>query len=493
MKKRWLSLFLALVICLGIMPLEQRIHAANNCVSVLSNAPTTGTTTVGGLFRLELSRVFSDSSGHHLTYSFQSNVSNEHTKIANGAFFFSAQSPGTYQVELRAKCGSTEVKHTLTITVNKASEGIAAQYGYDETNKAQVTVYVTLSNDGFPLMATDGTIMSHMEVTVPYFDLGLYGLEEFYRYGTTGGKGVYTSENIIQRPTGLHLYIYLLERYYIGLEENECCRGLSSGVLDYMDNTEVCYMDGELAYESNGKYALTTTGGATSIYMTNFWGHDENLMYYRNHCYPYMDAGWGSTSDYILLSDGDTWDVAMFTNWDFYHTGYFTCFDKNAYTASPNSSITVKTQKWGTSASAAGFESVNGLTVALYNSEWELLEEFTYDSEGGNAVTIQTPTQSGTYYVLATDPNAKDPVEAKIAPATAKLLVTGTPPVVDDPVVDNPNNNDDKDKIDVSKVLKYINGENVQFSQEEKKVADMTGDGMIDMCDIALLLQQSNG
>lgn len=488
MKKRWLSLLLALAICLGMMPLGSHIYAANNCVSVLSSAPTTGTTSVGGLFRLELSKVFSDSAGHTLSYSFHTNVSNEHTKIANGAFFFSAQTPGTYQVELRAKCGSTEVKHTMTITVNKASSGIAAQYGYDETNKSQVTVFVTLSNDGFPLVATDGTILSHLEVTVPYFDLGLYGLEEYYRYGTTGGKGIYTSETIIQRPTGLHLYIYLLERYYMGLEESECCRGLSSGVLEYMDNTEVCYMDGELAYESDGKYALTTTGGATSIYMTNFWGHDENLMYYRNHCYPYMDAGWGSTSDYILLSDGDTWDVAMFTNWNFYHTGYFSSFDKDEYTANSNSNLTVKTQKWGTSAAATAFEGVNGLTVALYNSEWELLEEFSYDTENGNAVTIQTPAQPGTYYLLATDPSAKDPVEAKIAPATAKLVVTGTPNTNDDT-----NEDDDKVKVDVTNVLKYINGEKVQFTQEEKKAIDLTGDGIIDMRDVALLLQQSNG
>lgn len=56
--------------------------------------------------------------------------------------------------------------------------------------------------------------------------------------------------------------------------------------------------------------ALNITGSATSMYMQQFWGHDENLMYYRNHVYPLMGPGWGSTADYILLSDGDTIDVA---------------------------------------------------------------------------------------------------------------------------------------------------------------------------------------
>lgn len=69
--------------------------------------------------------------------------------------------------------------------------------------------------------------------------------------------------------------------------------------------------------------AMSISGSATSLYMTRFWGHDENLMYYVNHEYPLQAAGWGSTSDYILLEDGMEIDVAMFSDWDFYHTGAF--------------------------------------------------------------------------------------------------------------------------------------------------------------------------
>lgn len=392
------------------------------CLSVAEDAVSTASVTTGELYELDLTTVFADSEGHDISYSFETTVENEHTKISDGVFYFSASDEGTYEVTLTATCDSMEVSHTLTVTVEAASEGIEAQYGYDETNQASVTVYVTLSNDGYPIVAADGTVMSHLEVTVPYFDLGLYGLEDYYRYGTDGGSGSYTGTTVIQRPTGLHLYIYLLERYYMGLSEEKCCLG-TSGVLEYAEDTGVYFMDGELAYESDGKSALYTSGGATSIYMVNFWGHDENLMYFRNHCYPYMSAGWGATSDYILLSDGDTWDVGMFTNWNFYQSGYFARFDADEYTADAGASVTVSTQKWGTTSAATSFEAVNGLSVGLYDSKWNLIDELDYTS--GNSITFTAPTTAGTYYLMALDPNAKDTEEAKIAPATAVLTVEG--------------------------------------------------------------------
>ena len=46
------------------------------------------------------------------------------------------------------------------------------------------TVYFTLANDGVPVMGNDSdqTVLSHVKVTVPYFDLQEYGLQDFYRY-----------------------------------------------------------------------------------------------------------------------------------------------------------------------------------------------------------------------------------------------------------------------------------------------------------------------
>ena len=402
------------------LPAEGLAEEETSCLSVAADASTGGKIQAGEKYSLKLSDVFADSEGHALTYSFASTIENQHTKIHEGFFYFSAAA-GTYEVTLTAECEGMKVSHKLAITVEAGNVGIPEQYNYNETDANSVTVYVTLSNDGYPVAAKDGTPMSHLEVTVPYFDLALYGLEDYYRYGTNGGSGEYINETVIKRPTGLHLYIYLLERYYMGMDEAECGKG-DSGVLNYAAETDVVYMDGTAAYSSDGKRALMTSGGPTSLYMVNFWGHDENLMYFRNHCYPYMSPGWGSTSDYILLSDGDTWDVAMFSNWEFHNYGYFARFDQDEYTAEAGESLTVKTQKWGTSAATAGFADATGLDVGLYTDEWELMEGVAI-SAAGNSLTFTAPAAAGTYYLMAMDPSAKDAEYACIAPATAVVTV----------------------------------------------------------------------
>ena len=425
-RKRFWAILLALTLLLSIVPVNALATTGsegNPCLAVLDTAPATAETTAGGQYTLDLSTVFSDTASHSLTYTFESTVNNEHTKIQDGTFYFTVADAGSYEVTLKASCESgASASHKLAITVNEAGKGSDVQYGYDETDQASVTVYVTISNDGFPLQAADGTVLSHLKVQVPYFDLSLYGLEDYYRYGTNGGSGSYTGETVIKRPTGLHLYIYLLERYYMGLEESRCCKG-TSGVLSYSENTDVLFMGGAPAFNSNGNSALTFSGASTSLYMTNFWGHDENLMYYRNHCYPYMSAGWGATSDYILLSDGDTWDVAMFSNWSFHNYGYFASFTQDDYTAEAGASVTAATQKWGTTSEATAFEAVNGLSVGLYDSSWKLVKTLSYDSETGNTLTFTAPEAAGTYYLMAQDPNAKDTESACIAPATAILTV----------------------------------------------------------------------
>ena len=76
---------------------------------------------------------------------------------------------------------------TIAVDVDKSPDtGNPAQYGYDETPAESVYVYVTMSSDGVPLMGndTDNTVLSHLKVNVPYFDLSLYGLEDYYRYHT---------------------------------------------------------------------------------------------------------------------------------------------------------------------------------------------------------------------------------------------------------------------------------------------------------------------
>lgn len=439
MRKRILSLLLALTLVLsagvfGVIP----ALAADSCVSVKANAVTTGEVVAGSLLEIKLADVFEDTDGHSLTYKLtNADQFSVQTKVKDGVLYVSEKDPGTYEPKVKATCSDgKELTATFTITVKEAPHGLDAQYNYDETPADKVTVYVTISNDGVPIRGKDGTILCHKAITVPYFDLSRYDMPEFYRFHTANGEGEYVDENIVERPTGLHLYLYLLERYFIGLPEDECGKGkyTRSDLEGFILRDDVLYMDEEPAYTADTLAALKITGSPTSLYMANFWGHDENLMYYRNHCYPYMSPGWGSTSDYILLSNGDTWDVAMYSNWSFWSSGgAFTCFDKDEYTARPGTDLTVTSRAYGTTFEGSDFYDFTNLDVFLYNDKWEQIDQYKEAADGKSTFSFTAPTEEGTYYLVGMDPNRKIATDdsggtdyAKIAPATAILNVSAT-------------------------------------------------------------------
>ena len=323
---------------------------------------------------------------------------------------------------------ASEDGKTAQITVTEADQKFTAYFAsaiaplYDETDAGSVTVNVTISNDGIPLMGKDGTILANLDVTIPYFDLASYGLEEFYRCGTEFGWGDYVNKDVIERPTALHAYIYLLERYYLGIPESDCGTG-KSYLLDYNKATDVLYMDGGLAYNSKRIYAITPTGSATHLYMKTFWGHDENLMYFVNHEYPLMSQGIGSTCDYILLSDGDRLDVGLFTNWNFYKDGGFNQFSQDVYTVMAGETVTTSTFKAGTSAAENGespeLEAIKDLNVAVYDANWNKVADLT-----GDGTYSYTFTKAGIYYIMGVDANAKTS-NAHYAPAITKVTVEG--------------------------------------------------------------------
>ena len=439
MRKRILSLLLALTLVLsagvfGVIP----ALAADSCVSVKADAVTTGEVVAGSLLEIKLTDVFEDTDGHTLTYTLTNAAQfSVQTKVKDGSLYVSEKDPGTYTPKVKATCSDgKELTVTFTITVKEAPHGLDAQYNYDETPADKVTVYVTISNDGVPIKGKDGTVLCHKAITVPYFDLSRYELDEFYRFHTANGEGEYVDENIVERPTGLHLYLYLLERYFIGLPEEECCKGkyTRSELEGFILNDDVLYMDEEPAYTADTLAALKITGSPTSLYMANFWGHDENLMYYRNHCYPYMSPGWGSTSDYILLSTGDTWDVAMYSNWSFWSSGgAFTCFDKDEYTARPGTELTVTSRAYGTTFEGSDFYDFTNLDVFIYDSKWQEITQVKAADDGKATFAVTAPTEEGTYDSVGMDPNRKVATDdsggtnyAKIAPATAILNVSKT-------------------------------------------------------------------
>ena len=453
-KYKLLSLLMAFALlvttCLPMSAMAAGTEGAD-CVTVSSTAPTEAKTVAGAKYELDLSKVFTDSDSHSLSYTLESiklgdtdSEYTQYTQIKGNNLYFTANKAGTYTVNLKATCSDKKsVSYALTMNVTAAAEGTKDQYSYDETKADKVTVWVTMSSDGVPLMGNDGdnTKLSHLKVTVPYFDLSNYGLEKFARKGTAvdpkmGHKGKYINDTVIERPTYLHLLIWLTERYYLGLPAGDCGHG-TSGVFGYKETRSVKTIFGEDAYSSNGLGAFELKDGtatATSMLINNLWGHDMNFMYLRNHVYPLMDAGWGATADYILLSDNDVLDIALFSDWSFYQRGAFNKFDQEVYTAEPGSDLTFSTLKYDTQSPSDGgagdFTKIDKLNIGLYNADWEKVSDVEIDGSGGDYYIDALPAVEGTYYLLGMDPNARGNNYDKTcySPAVAEVDVKNADP-----------------------------------------------------------------
>ena len=69
------------------------------------------------------------------------------------------------------------------------------------------------------------------------------------------------------------------------------------------------------------------------------------------------------------------------------------------------------------------FEPITGLTVKVYDADWREVGEVAAHSSDRSSYTY-TFEKEGTYYLLATDPNAGTE-DACYAPATARVTVGG--------------------------------------------------------------------
>ena len=178
-----------------------------------------------------------------------------------------------------------------------------------------VTVYFSFSHDDkFESCEQSGQTVVLKKVTVPYFDLALYGLEDFYfaseDYGPasgdpTGGPGSAldpgTKEFAYGKITMLHLFLYATEVYYLGIDPADAGKG-------YLANNGIMGTD-----------IFNYSGSTGSIFLQNIWNYDLNLNYYLNYEYPLASAGWGSTCDQILLREGDIVTLGHFSDWSFFN------------------------------------------------------------------------------------------------------------------------------------------------------------------------------
>ena len=215
------------------------------------------------------------------------------------------------------ECGDSYIADETDALGHSYVAGVCIRCGEVDSSYVVPTVDVLLSlsaDDQFMVGPGSGAVMALKSITVPYFDLALYGLEEYYFvseiYGDDG-DGMPGSDLLPGTPeyadgkiTLLHLYIYVTEVYYCGIDAADAGKG-------YLYNAGLIGTD-----------VFTISGGVGSSFLNQFWGGDCNLNYYVNYEYPLASEGWGATSDQILLRDGDIVTLGHFSGWSFFMDPY---------------------------------------------------------------------------------------------------------------------------------------------------------------------------
>ncbi len=252
-------------------------------------------------------------------------------------------------------------------------------------------VYISVSYDDKFKEDKTGKPIAYVPVSfeeLAYVDLDAYGLSDYWY--DENGDGTYET-------TALQLIIYAHEELYGG------------------DFSEVSF----------------TGGPGSSYFQGGLFGQDENLNYYLNGQYPLAGAGWGATSDQIVLEPGDVISLAGFTSWDFfYDSGYgFHYFaDENGdmthfYTAEEGKACDIKLIK-GTKDIEYNsvFLDVSNYTV-YYGTE--LYNETGSVTTDGDACTSITFPSAGTWYLWADGGYGNEFPEAIVsAPGYAEVTVT---------------------------------------------------------------------
>ena len=173
-----------------------------------------------------------------------------------------------------------------------SADGVDVQFSFSHDEN-----FVVAKNHS----GVSSTPMAKERVKLKYFDLANYGLEKFYFHTGSYGKDDEvkgTAETAKGHITLLHLYIYMAEVYYMGIDPDD----VGQGALREKIGTEL--------FSINGK--------AGSMYLTSFLNFDSNLNYYVNGEFPQASEGWGATADQIELNDGDDVQIGHFTNTNFF-------------------------------------------------------------------------------------------------------------------------------------------------------------------------------
>ena len=294
-----------------------------------------------------------------------------------------------------------------------SADGVDVQFSFSHDEN-----FVVAKNHS----GVSSTPMAKERVKLKYFDLANYGLEKFYFHTGSYGKDDEvkgTAETAKGHITLLHLYIYMAEVYYMGIDPDD----VGQGALREKIGTEL--------FSMNGK--------AGSMYLTSFLNFDSNLNYYVNGEFPQASEGWGATADQIELKDGDDVQIGHFTNTNFFGSklaGFNALNCKEEVNAGEKLSITaerhwqnlMKPEGSGTGIFPSNVSKLSVIKASDFTHEKisECNAFKTLDKNEDGSFELDTTGMATGRYFIAME-GQKDPEQDKVVstPAVAILDVTG--------------------------------------------------------------------
>lgn len=295
-----------------------------------------------------------------------------------------------------------------------SGDGVDVQFSFSHDEN-----FVVAKNHG----GLSSKPMAKERVKLKYFDLANYGLEKFYFHNGSYGKDDEvkgTAETAKGHITLLHLYIYMAEVYYLGIDPDN----VGEGALREKIGTEL----------------FSASGKAGSMYLTSFLNFDSNLNYYVNGEFPQASEGWGATADQIELKDGDDVQIGHFTNTNFFGSklaGFNALNCKEEVNAGEKLSITaerhwqdlMKPEGSGTGIFPSNVSKLSVIKASDFTHEKisECNAFKTLDKKEDGSFELDTTGMATGRYFIAME-GQKDPEQDKIVstPAVAILDVTGT-------------------------------------------------------------------
>ena len=356
---------------------------------------------------------------------------------------------------------------SLVLLISCVPEAFAAE-------TPSVTVYLTVSKKN-DFQVLNGKTMALYEITVPYFDLSLYGLEKYYynpdcyaggsKETQTGG----TAETAYGNVTMLHLFIYATEVIYNGLSPSKAGKGW----LADQGNWNGFRVGGEVA------------GSSFCV----FWEFKNDATYFLNYEYPLGRENWGASCDQILLHTGDIISARYNA-----HTGndgsyyLFGAPEESWLTAEQGEKVPLLLLTTASEDIDNGGETYHIPVTKPFNIY------VTKDSAPTNhaALTPVGQTDSDGMYIL--DTSALSPGLYYITTNTWDPAVVILEVFESEQSIKYGDLTDDGevDVFDASRAYSIVNGKR-EATAAEKASIDVNGDGDIDVFDAAMIYSYANG